>query len=110
MAVAQKPFQALQEHRLGLARFRAQIELESEQPDKIVWPKNGIVQVNTLNVTASLGFERRPNESRLACSGLADQQRQRSRRKQAVLNVAQRFALGSCEEQVFGIRCELERQ
>ena len=98
MLFAQVRLEMFEEARFGFAGFTGEVELHREQPDEVVWAKNGVIQVNASNMTASLRLQRCAYQRALAGSRLSDEERERLCRRQPVLQITQRLALRFREE------------
>ena len=109
-AIAELCLKALEQHGLCDFGLGTQLEAASENRHEVGRRQRRVVEVHAVHVAAAIRLERRADERGLARPRFANQQRQRLRRHQPVLQGAQRLPLPGRQEQVAGIGGELERQ
>src|SRR5204863_9788003 len=78
--------------------------------DEVGGRQHRIVQIDTVDIATAIGLERRLYESGLTRTCISNQQRDRLRRQQAVLENAEDFALLRSEEEELRISRQLERE
>ena len=81
-----------------------------ERPNEIGSRQCRVTQVDASDMATTLGFQRGAQEGCLARAGFTQQQGERLGRRQAVLNIAERFEVPRRQEEKLRVRRELERK